>query len=359
MKNKTLRMTVCIVSAVTCLSLAACSKEGKGEAEATPTPAVYTPVPVLNVTPGTDTPSALGTDPDATPTAGDPASTTSSVTPQGPLTVTLQYDGAPVEALSFQTSTVFQLTAVTSDGSKGGSWTSSDASSASVDENGVVTCWKAGNPKITYTQGNVSKSVSLTITEPRVRILFAGAVKTDITLNRTWGFGIDLVAEVDPVGSTVTWTTDDASVATVTEYGHVTGLRMGTTTVHARCGTADATCIVRITENPLNYVAPTPEADANKPRVVIVYWGVPNVDFTITVGSKVQMNYILYNIDQSTPVKWSIADPEYASVDANGVVTGLKATKYKSAYTPYTTLIATCGEYKCECIVRVKEPDNP
>lgn len=353
MKKTTLRMTACIVSAVTCLSLAACGKE-EAQTAATPEP-VYTPIPVLTASPTEDT-TAAATAPETTPETV--AEATVSPTPQGPITITLQYDGAPVESLNFQTATVFQLTAVTSDGSKGGSWTSSDASAASVDENGVVTCWKVGTPKITYTQGEYSQSVSLTITEPKVRILFAGAVKSDITLNSIWGFGIDLKADVDPAGSTVTWTTDDASIATVSETGHVTGIRMGTTTVHAKCGTADASCIVRITENPPNYIAPTPEADANTPRVVIVYWGVPNTDFTIQVGSKVQMNYILYNIDPGSPVTWSIADPEFASVDANGVVTGLKATKHKSAYTPYTTLIATCGEYKCECVVRVKDPDN-
>lgn len=349
MKKNTLRMTACVLSAVICLGLCACSAENSGAEEATAPPVSVTPVPTLNPNPGVTA--------EATPAPGTEENPEATA-PSEPITITLQYNGTAVEALNFQTSTVFQLTAVTSDGSKGGSWTSSDASAASVDENGVVTCWKVGTPKITYTQGDVSKSVALTITEPRIRILFAGAVKSDITLNSIWGFEIDLVADVDPVGSTVTWTSDDISVAKVSETGHVTGLRMGTTTVHAKCGTADASCIIRITDNPPNYVAPTPEVDANTPRIVIVYWGVPNTDFTISVGDKVQMNYIRYNIDESIPVTWSIADTDYATVDANGVVTGVKATKLKDPYHPYTILTATCGEYKCECVVRVKEAEN-
>ena len=102
--------------------------------------------------------------------------------------VEIFYENKAVTELSFQTSTVIRLQAVASDGSTGGIWTSSDASSASVDENGIVTCWKVGNPKITYTIGDASASLSLTVTEPTIKICYGGVEKTDISLSGQWGY---------------------------------------------------------------------------------------------------------------------------------------------------------------------------
>ena len=349
MKTKTRRAVCLLLTAVLCLALTGCEKKIEQPVTPDPTP---TPVPVQAAT---DVPQIDVSEPVSTQTPTE-APTAEPGATAAPVTVALQYDGANVSALSFQTATVFQLHAATSDGSTGGTWTSSDASVASVDENGVVTCWKAGNPRITYTQGSASASVTLTITEPTVRIFYAGAEKNDITINGMWGWEIDLDTVVTPEGSSVTWISDDSTIATVSETGVVTARRMGTTTIRAKCGTAEATCIVRITATPPAYAAAPPEDDTT-PRIVIVFWGVPNTDFTLTVGTKVQMNYILYNVPSDPAVTWSIQDPTYASVDANGVVTGLKPTAQKDPLHPYTMLIATCGDLRCECVVRVKAED--
>ena len=151
-------------------------------------------------------------DPNASPSA---ASTTTpeaatpvpevSATPEAtkePVKVEIFYENKAVTELSFQTSTVIRLQAVASDGSTGGIWTSSDASSASVDENGIVTCWKVGNPKITYTIGDASASLSLTVTEPTIKICYGDVEKTDISLSGQWGYEIQLTAAVTPEGST-------------------------------------------------------------------------------------------------------------------------------------------------------------
>ncbi len=351
--NKTWKRVVAFLLAViVCLSLAACGSKKKTEEQNTDT----TPVPTVSPDPAVvESASPTAVPAQQTPPADVGGSADTPEAAEDDLTVELWYDGTVATMLTFMTSTVFQFQVVTSDGSTGGSWTSSDASSASVDENGIVTCWKTGMPKITYTLRNASFTCQLNITEPTVRILFGGQVKTDITLNSIWGFDITLQAEVTPAGTPVTWTSDDATVASVTDSGIVMGKRMGTTTIHAKCGTAEATCVIRITENPPTYAAPTPDVSDGQPHLVIVYWGVPNTDFTLSVGTKVQMNYILYNVEGNPAVTWSIKDPEYASVDANGVVTGLKPTAQKDPLHPYTILVATCGDLRCECVVRVKE----
>ena len=254
--------------------------------------------------------------------------------------------------LSFQSSTVIRLQAVASDGSTGGIWTSSDASSASVDENGIVTCWKVGNPKITYTIGDASASLSLTVTEPTIKICYGGVEKTDISLSGQWGYEIQLTAAVTPEGSEVTWSSEDPAIATVSETGLVTGKKMGYTNIVCKSGTAKAVCIIRVADNPPAAAAAAPQAtpDPNDktPRVVITCFGLPNSDFTITVGQSVDLNCTMYNIDPSTNKEtWTIEDTAIATVNENGVVTGVKAGT--------TKVICTVGDVKCETIVRVTD----
>ena len=238
-----------------------------------------------------------------------------------------------------------------SDGSTGGIWTSSDASSASVDENGIVTCWKVGNPKITYTLGEVSASLTLTVTEPTIKICYAGTEKTDISLNGLWGYEIQLTAVVTPEGSEVTWSSEDPAIATVSETGLVTGKKMGYTNIVCKSGTAKAVCIIRVTDNPPAAQASaqtTPDPNDKTPRVVITCFGLPNSDFTISVGQSVDLNCTMYNIDPSTNTEtWTIDDTAIATVNENGVVTGVKEGT--------TKVICAVGDVKCETIVRVTD----
>lgn len=291
---------------------------------ATPAPETATPVPEVSATP-------------------EPT--------KGPVKIEIFYENEAVTALSFQTSTVIRLQAVASDGSTGGIWTSSDASSASVDENGIVTCWKVGNPKITYTLGEASASLTLTVTEPTIKICYAGTEKTDISLSGLWGYEIQLTAVVTPEGSEVTWSSEDPAIATVSETGLVTGKKMGYTNIVCKSGTAKAVCIIRVTDNPpaaQASVQTTPDPNDKTPRVVITCFGLPNSDFTISVGQSVDLNCTMYNIDPSTNTEtWTIDDTAIATVNENGVVTGVKEGT--------TKVICAVGDVKCETIVRVTD----
>ena len=304
------------------------------------------------------TPDAASTSPSAaateTPNEATPTPDVSA-TPEPtkePVKVEIHYENKAVTELSFQTSTVIRLQAVTSDGSTGGIWTSSDASSASVDENGIVTCWKVGNPKITYTIGEASASITLTVTEPTIKICFGDAEKTDISLSGQWGYEIQLTAVVTPEGSEFSWSSDDPAIATVSETGLVTGRKMGYTNIVCKSGTAKAVCIVRVTDNPPAAAAAaaqaTPDPNDKTPRVVITCFGLPNSDFTISVGQSVDLNCTLYNIDPSTNKEtWTIADTAIATVNEDGVVTGVKEGT--------TKVVCAIGDVKCETIVRVTD----
>lgn len=340
--NKSICRTIAMVLAVAmCFVLIGCKGKNKKDDDVA-MPAEPTAAPEVTPDPATPTPSPS---PSPTPTPV-------------PVTAQIQRDGAAVTATESMAGTVFQLTATVSDGSTGGVWSSSDESFVSVDANGVVSCWKKGSATVTYTLGDVSAQCVVTVSEPVLLIHFGGAVKSDITLNGLWGYTIQLEASVTPANVEYSWSVDDETIAKVDENGFVTALKAGTTAVRLKSGTVSTTCVLRIIGNPPgavpdNPATATPDPNDTTPKLLITFWGAPNSDFTVSVGASVDMDYVLYNVEGSPEVTWSIADPEYAAVDANGVVTGIKSTKEGRPEKPYTILTATCGDLKCESVVRV------
>ena len=122
-------------------------------------------------------------------------------------------------------------------------WSTSDASVATVD-NGVVTAKKVGTATITAKAGDKSATCAVTVVATPV---------TSVTLDRTnaqlkAGETVTLTATVKPddaTDKTVTWTTSDASVATVSN-GVVTAKKVGTATITARAGNKEATCAITV-----------------------------------------------------------------------------------------------------------------
>ncbi|MBR2571821.1 MAG: Ig-like domain-containing protein [Clostridia bacterium] len=124
-------------------------------------------------------------------------------------------------------------TPASADGSVG--WKTSNSNIATVTPDGLVTPHKAGTVKITAYSA-VKKSVytvrTLTVYDP-------DAI-TSVTINEGAlyvgkGGTAQLTATVKPstARQTVTWSSADRSIATVTESGIVSGVSVGTTTIYA------------------------------------------------------------------------------------------------------------------------------
>lgn len=79
---------------------------------------------------------------------------------------------------------------------------------------------------------------------PRVKAL---ALDKD-SLSLAVGASGQLVADVDPDGCELTWTSDDEGIAVVDEHGVVTGVSVGQTIVTVSSGDLFATCEVTVTE---------------------------------------------------------------------------------------------------------------
>jgi len=142
--------------------------------------------------------------------------------------------------------------------SKALTWSSSDNSVATVDENGKVTGVAAGTATITATTAN-GKTATCTVTVQAVAVTGVSLSKHALSLQI--GQSETLVATVAPATATnknVTWTSSKNSVATVDANGKVTGVVAGTAviTVTTADGSKTDICSVDITAGP-----PVPATD--------------------------------------------------------------------------------------------------
>ena len=187
-------------------------------------------------------------------------------------------------------------------------WTSTDTSIATVDENGVVTGVATGTATITATSGGKSATCTITVTDTAVAVTEVTLDTTSATV--TVGETKTLTATVSPDNATdndVTWTSSDTSVATVDSNGVVTGVATGTVTITATAGGKTATSTITVT-------APVAVTDVT----------LDATSATVTVGGTKTLTATVSPDDAADKsVTWTSSDPSIATVDSNGVVTGV------------------------------------
>ncbi len=128
-------------------------------------------------------------------------------------------------------------------------FTSSNPSVAQVDENGVITGVATGTATITATTKRNRVQASVVV---NVKIIEAKGVSlnsTNVKLNPNETFS--LVANVSPndaTDQTVTFKSEDPSIASVNSSGIITGIRSGVTTITVtpNGGGSPSTCIVNV-----------------------------------------------------------------------------------------------------------------
>ena len=203
-------------------------------------------------------------------------------------------------------------------------WTTSDATVATV-SNGVVTAKKLGTATITAKAGEKTATCSITVIPTPV---------TSVTLSKTSaslkvGETVTLTATVNPsdaTDKTVTWTTSDATVATVSN-GVVTAKKLGTATITAKAGDKTATCSITVIPTPVGSITLT------------------LLSASLTVGESVTLSATVGPVDAiDKTVSWSSSDATVANV-SNGVVS---AKKIGTA-----TITAKAGNKTATCSITV------
>ncbi|HWA94798.1 MAG TPA: Ig-like domain-containing protein [Terracidiphilus sp.] len=135
-------------------------------------------------------------------------------------------------------------------------WNSSNTSIATIVSTGLATGVAAGSTTITATLDSISGTTSLTVTSPTLKSIAItpdspqAAVGGTVQLTATGTYADNSTQNIT---STVTWSSDNTSIATVNSAGIVTGVAAGTTTVHATSNSIDGTANLTVT--PANLTA--------------------------------------------------------------------------------------------------------
>ncbi len=194
---------------------------------------------------------------------------------------------------------------------KGIIWTSSNNKVVKV-VNGKVTAMAEGTAIITATTKDGGKTATVNVTVKDVPV--TGIAISPTILNMTIGDKAQqLVATIAPINASnkgVTWKSSNNSIASVDSKGKVTAVGVGTTTITAT--TKDGGKIATVT---INVSKPIEASSVSVSGPTSVVEGK-----TITLSALVKPNNTV-----NKAIKWSSSDTSIATVNSNGVVSGIKS----------------------------------
>ncbi|MGM9713182.1 MAG: Ig domain-containing protein [Prevotella sp.] len=238
--------------------------------------------------------------------------------------------------LSMLEGTTDRLTATVSPSNatnKNVTWSSSNTYVATV-SNGLVSAKSAGTATITCRAADGSgKSASCSVSVEASKVYVSNIALNKTSDNLYVGDGIQLYASVSPSSATVksvSWASNNTSVATVTDGGYVTARSVGNATIvcTAKDGSGTkATCYITVKEK----VRPS-SITLNKTSDVL------------TEGQTLQLAATVTPYDAADKsVTWRSDNDAVATVDSKGFVTAKSAGKANISATTTNNLTAVCA----------------
>ena len=214
-------------------------------------------------------------------------------------------------------------------------WTSEDPTIATV-EDGVVTAVAEGHTTIiaTGSDGITWAGCSVYVTDPNPSVKSVSL--NESTLEIDLGENSTLTATVMPynaVDKSVTWESSDTDVATVAN-GVITAVGVGETTITVTTvdGGFTATCIVTVVDNSIHVTGVSFENDTE----------------TIEQNDTITLVPIIAPTNATnTNVTWESSDTDVATVDSNGVVTGVMPGEAT------ITVTTEDGNFTATCVITV------
>ncbi|MBP5382310.1 MAG: Ig domain-containing protein [Bacteroidales bacterium] len=190
------------------------------------------------------------------------------------------------------------------------SWASDKEEVATVDEGGKVSAKAEGEATITVTtkDGGKTATCKVTVKAAEVKVTGIKLDKSSITIGVGEEYTLTPTIEPDDAtDKTVTWQSNDASVAAVDETGKVTGKAAGSATIIAttKDGGFKATCSVKVTDAGVSVTG----VSLNESEIVMEVGDGAKLWETVTPSTAANKK-----------VTWSSDKPEVADVDDNGNV---------------------------------------
>lgn len=214
-------------------------------------------------------------------------------------------------------------------------WTSSDTSVATVSSKGLVTSKKPGTTTITAktVDGGFEATCVVTVKRAATSIKLN---KTSVNLDVSESYTLKAtIAPSNTTDKTVTWTTSNKKVATVSSKGVVKAIGKGTATITAKTENGlKATCKITVYQ-------PVTGISIDK-TTAVVYAGEEIKLIASAVPSNANVNTL----------KWTSSDKSVLTVSSSGVVKGIKAG------VATVTVKTTEGDFTAKCTVTVKQHVN-
>lgn len=221
-------------------------------------------------------------------------------------------------------------------------WVSDAPDIVSVDETGAVSAREFGTAHITASAGGVTAVTTLTVTRAGVSGLQVEPEQAFISVGERLELG---VVVADQTGSSkmpriVTWASSDPSIVAVSPFGRVHPVAPGKAEITASSGERTASATISVVAAKVAQVSLVP------------------LTLNIEPGAEAQLK-ALASTQRGTPlpdlvISWQSTDDLVATVDATGVVRGLRIGVVK--------VTASCGGVRSVATVRVmarKPPTRP
>ncbi|HJP85487.1 MAG TPA: Ig-like domain-containing protein, partial [Gemmatimonadaceae bacterium] len=194
-------------------------------------------------------------------------------------------------------------------------WSSSNTAAATVDANGLVTAVAAGSATITATSEGKTGMSSITVSLAPVASVNVALSAASITASGT-SQATATTRDVNGnilTGRTVSWSSDNTSVATVDATGLVTAVSVGTAHIIATSEGKTGSAQLTVTPTPVASVTVSPSS----------------ATLTLGITPTQQLTAVTKDANGTTlsgrVVTWSSSNSEIATVDANGLVTAVSA----------------------------------
>lgn len=194
-------------------------------------------------------------------------------------------------------------------------WSSSDATVASVDNTGLVTGVAVGPATITATSAGKSGSAAVSVGAQTPASITVAPTSVSITVGQTSQLSATVkdASGATISGAAVAWTIDKPSVASLSSSGlgtdTVTGVSVGTATITATSGAVHTTVPVTVSPSPASAVIISPSSA------------------TLLVTQQLQLSATVTdshgNPLSGQTVTWSSNSPDVASVSGTGNVTAV------------------------------------
>ena len=193
-------------------------------------------------------------------------------------------------------------------------WNSSNTAVATVSGSGLVTAVSNGTAQITARSGNASGTANITVAEPvPTRVTVSPSSHTLEAVGATVQLGATVRDQRNNVmsGQTITWSSGDEAVATVSGAGLVTAVSNGMVDISAKSGSLSASAAITVSQVPAAIVI---EVDAEATTLT-------EIDQTLQLMASVSdaNDHPIADPD----VTWSSGDESVATVDEDGLVTAV------------------------------------